>query len=388
MLGFRFNAPAPVAPPPPLLDPRFWGGATLETKLIAAFSLALGAHTLLRTMTRKLEARTLSSPGEAAAASPVRATTSKMLFYAPITGCLLVLLMYPGSIDTLRMLLWSPENALVVPPGVALVVLGSALTLAVSFTSAIFHAQQRGIDGLEGDPSQLVSNGSATAATSMTGSATAITASTPSADLSAAAVADLCKQRRSIFPKDFSGAPVPRAAIERALDAANWAPTHGKTEPWRFAVFYGSDALARLEELKAATTRRRLADKPEELSAAVEKMSRKRKDVAKCAAVVALVCKRVAGAKGKLMPEWEDQAAVACAVQNFHLTLTAEGYHGYWSSGGVDGWANDDEVRKLVGADGAQDRVLGWFHIGVCERPEAYKARRGPLTDKVHWIVE
>ena len=40
----------------------------------------------------------------------------------------------------------------------------------------------------------------------------------------------LMKQRRSIFPKDFNGASVPRAVIERALEAANWAPTHGKTE--------------------------------------------------------------------------------------------------------------------------------------------------------------
>ena len=29
---------------------------------------------------------------------------------------------------------------------------------------------------------------------------------------------------------------VPLAVIEEALAAANWAPTHGKTEPWRFVV--------------------------------------------------------------------------------------------------------------------------------------------------------
>jgi hypothetical protein len=29
-----------------------------------------------------------------------------------------------------------------------------------------------------------------------------------------------------------------------------------------------------------------------------------------------------------------ETCAVACAVQNLHLQLTADGYVGYWSSGG------------------------------------------------------
>ena len=27
-----------------------------------------------------------------------------------------------------------------------------------------------------------------------------------------------------------------RSVVEQLLDAANWAPTHGKTEPWKFVV--------------------------------------------------------------------------------------------------------------------------------------------------------
>ena len=55
------------------------------------------------------------------------------------------------------------------------------------------------------------------------------------------------------------------------------------------------------------------------------------------------------------MPEWEETAAVACAVQNMHLTLTAEGLAGYWSSGGVMGdcaWANAPETLQLLGMTG------------------------------------
>ena len=53
-----------------------------------------------------------------------------------------------------------------------------------------------------------------------------------------ASVGALMRARRSIFPKDFASDPqIPREAVERALACANWAPTHGKTEPWRFVVF-------------------------------------------------------------------------------------------------------------------------------------------------------
>ena len=34
------------------------------------------------------------------------------------------------------------------------------------------------------------------------------------------------------------------------LDAANWAPTHGKTEPWRFVVM-GREASKEMLELSA-----------------------------------------------------------------------------------------------------------------------------------------
>ena len=42
---------------------------------------------------------------------------------------------------------------------------------------------------------------------------------------------ELIKARRSIFPKDYdAGAPpVPKTHVDQILEAANWAPTHGKT---------------------------------------------------------------------------------------------------------------------------------------------------------------
>lgn len=36
--------------------------------------------------------------------------------------------------------------------------------------------------------------------------------------------------------QDMNGERVSDAEVQQILEAANWAPTHGKTEPWRFAV--------------------------------------------------------------------------------------------------------------------------------------------------------
>ena len=67
----------------------------------------------------------------------------------------------------------------------------------------------------------------------------------------------LIKRRRSIFPKDYTGAAPDRALVECMLDAANWAPTHGKTEPWRFTVLSG-DALEKWNAVVAAAMAEKL----------------------------------------------------------------------------------------------------------------------------------
>ena len=50
---------------------------------------------------------------------------------------------------------------------------------------------------------------------------------------------DLIKKRRSIFPVQYNETPVAKADIEKILEAANWAPNHKCTEPWRFKVIQG-----------------------------------------------------------------------------------------------------------------------------------------------------
>ena len=143
---------------------------------------------------------------------------------------------------------------------------------------------------------------------------TAKPASSPQAPVSKL-IHSAIKARRSIFPKDYTGEPVPLEVLERCFEAANWAPTHGKTEPWRFVVFSGSEGVAKFLKLKKDAIKSYFVNDSESLEAQVSKASKKEKELRFCAHIVVICVKRVTNSKGNLMPEWEEAAATACAVQ-------------------------------------------------------------------------
>lgn len=76
-----------------------------------------------------------------------------------------------------------------------------------------------------------------------------------------AQVAALIQSRRSIFPKSMTGATVSKDSIMAMLEAANWAPTHGHTEPWRFVVL-GKAGMQAMQSLTEDIFRCQLAEQP------------------------------------------------------------------------------------------------------------------------------
>ena len=86
---------------------------------------------------------------------------------------------------------------------------------------------------------------------------------------------------------------------------------------------------------------------------------------------------------GKGLPEVEELAAVACAVQNMYLTATACQLGCYWTTGGV---TYDDSAKPFFGL-APEDRLMGFFYIGVIAVPSP-PGRRGPIEEKVNWIRE
>jgi len=66
-------------------------------------------------------------------------------------------------------------------------------------------------------------------------------------------ITTLIRNRRSIKPALMSDRPVEPHLLETLLENANWAPSHGLTEPWRFCIYKG-------------TTRKELADNLQRIS--------------------------------------------------------------------------------------------------------------------------
>lgn len=184
----------------------------------------------------------------------------------------------------------------------------------------------------------------------------------------------LIKSRRSIFPAMYTGEKVDDSLIHNILENANWAPNHKKTEPWRFKVFSG-EALERLGNF--------LAERYKELTPSEKFMEMKynktKTKALKSSHIIALCVQRD---PKESIPEWEELAALSCAVQNMYLSCTALNLGCYWSSPKTIISANN-----FLGLDESQ-RCYGLFYIGVPQDGLDIKATRGDLSLKTEWITE
>lgn len=188
-------------------------------------------------------------------------------------------------------------------------------------------------------------------------------------------ISELLRNRRTIYPEDYSERKVHREMVEKMLGNAVWAPTHGMTQPWRFKVFMdaGIPVLAKtMQDLYKQTTP---AEKFKQ--AKYERMYQR---IMKSSVVIAVCMHRQD--EGKI-PEMEEIEAVACAVQNMHLTCTAYGLGGYWSTGGA---TYSNEMKKFLGIR-EQDKCLGFFMMGypVGEWPAGH---RKPIEYVTEWITQ
>lgn len=182
-------------------------------------------------------------------------------------------------------------------------------------------------------------------------------------------VFDLIKNRRSVFPAQYNNKPIERETIEQLLEAANWAPTHKKTEPWRFKVFMNGkkEALGKFLSEKY----QEIDPKPKQI-----KIKKLQDNPTRSAAVIAICMQRD---PNESLPEWEELAATAMAVQNMWLYCVEMGIGCYWSSPGLTKYM--DEFIDLKEGE----RCLGFFYMGHYDE-EPPLVERGPIEEKVEWL--
>ena len=186
---------------------------------------------------------------------------------------------------------------------------------------------------------------------------------------------ELIRERRTIYPEQFSERQVHREQIEVILNNAQWAPTHGNTQPWRFKVFTDEGRQTLSTYLGQAYLNFTPEDKQNDL-----KLKKLILRPLKSSVVIAVCMKRQAEEK---ILEIEEIEAVACAIQNMHLTCTAYGLGGFWSTPKLIYTQEMNDFLKI----GNKDKCLGLFYIGypAIEWP---KAHRKPLEYTTEWRGE
>jgi len=180
---------------------------------------------------------------------------------------------------------------------------------------------------------------------------------------------DLIQKRRSVFPAQYNDKPIARTDIEKILEAANWAPTHKKTEPWRFKVFQGESQA----KLGLFLSLKYMENDPKPKEFKVKKLIENPK---RAGAIIAICMQRD---PRESIPEWEEVAAVAMAVQNMWLCCTEMGIGCYWSSPGLIKYMDDFlNLNK-------EEQCMGFFYMGYSDA-DIPPVQRNSIADKTVWM--
>jgi nitroreductase len=184
-------------------------------------------------------------------------------------------------------------------------------------------------------------------------------------------ISTIIKDRRSTKPLAMNGKKIPDDQIHSLLELADWAPTHGFTEPWRFVIYATPAEFCHqhAELYKQSVT-------AENFDTAVYNKLFNQGD--KASHVIIAVMKR-----GNLpkIPVIEEVEAVACAVQNILLGATALDIASFWSTGGM---ALRPPMKDFLSL-GEEDHLIGVLYLGYAdEYPKG--SRTIPLEEKINWI--
>lgn len=186
---------------------------------------------------------------------------------------------------------------------------------------------------------------------------------------------NLVKSRRSTKPRLFNGKKIDNRIVWQILKNANWAPSHGLTQPWKYYVFSGA-GLTKLAEFQASLYQEKTS--LEEFKP--DKYERMKSNILKSSHVIVVCMERQ---KSEKIPEIEEIEAVACSVQNMALTAAAYDICSFWGSGGV---TYTDELKEFLGLR-EKDRCLGYLYLGYSDNPTT-ASRRNSIEESVVWIDE
>jgi nitroreductase len=183
----------------------------------------------------------------------------------------------------------------------------------------------------------------------------------------------IISNRRTIKPAQMNGNAIPNDQIEALIALADWAPTHGRTEPWRFYI-YGTESketfCAQHAELYKSNT--------DEAAFSVDTFNNLSNMGNQASHILIAVMKR-----GNLpkIPAFEEVAATAAAIQNLLLGAEALNIAAYWGTGGM---ILKPAMKQYLNL-GDEDQVMGVLYLGYSDHKPDGK-RNTPLAEKAIWM--
>ena len=185
-------------------------------------------------------------------------------------------------------------------------------------------------------------------------------------------ILDHIHQRRTLPYTMMRPDPIDEDRLQLLFEAANWAPTHRFTEPWRFQVFRG-EGRARVAKVLSETYRETSGEKFFE-----KKYIKAQTRPLSVPVVMAIVMEPSEKCN---LPEFEEILAVGCAMQNFHLAAHALGIGCSWST---PAYIDHPNIRAFLGLEG-RSRCLGFYYLGYPQEGWP-SSKRGPVSEKIKFI--
>ncbi|MEO7121165.1 MAG: nitroreductase [Ginsengibacter sp.] len=184
---------------------------------------------------------------------------------------------------------------------------------------------------------------------------------------------NIIQNRRSSKPALMNGEKIDDAIIRQLLELADWAPTHGHTEPWRFVIFANDAVKIFCKEHAELYKSNAPAEKFE--TSTYEKILHNGDNVSH---IIAVYMKR--GSNPKIAAA-EEICSVAAAVQNILLGASSLNIAVLWSTGGL---TFHPAMKNYFGLQ-EHDLMIGLLYLGYADS-EAKKGRRiVPLQEKIDW---
>ncbi len=185
---------------------------------------------------------------------------------------------------------------------------------------------------------------------------------------------EIIRLRRTVKTDKMNGRQIEDEIIQELLALADWAPTHARTEPWKYFVFSGD---------KVKQFAQRHAELYREFTPSANFTRQKYENIEKqgdnVSHIIVACMKRVASHK---IPEMEEIAAVAASIQNILLAAASRGIASFWSTGGMalhPAFKNEFDL-------GEEDRIIGILYLGYTDDPFKEGNRIIPLSEKIEWI--